>query len=227
MNRGGGAKCADRQERAVQRLRAAADVRRKWRDRRKRPARAAQDRQVQPPRGEHGDPVQRPVDVVQAEGTAGKGAPIDAELLKALSPYRRDHIDRLGDYLLDLLRPFFPLDPTIYFSFESSAQSEMWWIFYESRPTIYVPLAAGLLPPPKGGNRLASSYPLTHWMPIDNNRSRDEWNAADAKPVRDLLECCSARGSAIRRARSRRRRSRSGPRYRVTAVPRSALPPPC
>ena len=59
---------------------------------------------------------------------------------------------------------------------------------------IYVPLAAGLLPPPKGSNPLASSYPLTHWMPIDNNRSRDEWNAANVKSVSDLLECCSARG---------------------------------
>ena len=56
-----------------------------------------------------------------------------------------------------------------------------------------MPLAAGL-PPPKGSNPLASSYPLTHWMPIDNNRSRDEWNAANVKSVSDLLECCSARG---------------------------------
>ncbi|AOJ83806.1 hypothetical protein WS86_24580 [Burkholderia savannae] len=46
-----------------------------------------------------------------------KGHPIDAEALKALSPYRRDPINRLGDYLLDLLRPFFPLDPPIDFSF--------------------------------------------------------------------------------------------------------------
>ncbi|OXI15769.1 hypothetical protein [Burkholderia sp. AU15512] len=59
---------------------------------------------------------------------------------------------------------------------------------------IYVPLAAGLLPPPKGSNPLASRYPLTHWMPIDNNRSRDEWNAANVKSVSDLLACCSARG---------------------------------
>jgi hypothetical protein len=31
-------------------------------------------------------------------------------------------------------------------------------------------------------------------MPIDNNRSLDEWNAANVKSVSDLLECCSARG---------------------------------
>lgn len=29
----------------------------------------------------------------------------------------------------------------------------------------------------------------------DNNRSRDEWNAADVKSVSDLFECCSARGN--------------------------------
>ncbi|UEP38803.1 hypothetical protein LL998_31040 [Burkholderia ambifaria] len=59
---------------------------------------------------------------------------------------------------------------------------------------IYVPLAAGMLPPPKGSNARASRYPLTHWMPIDNNKSLYEWNAANAKSVSDLLECCSARG---------------------------------
>jgi hypothetical protein len=61
-------------KRAVQRLRAVANVRRRRRHRRKRPARAAQGNQVQPPRREHGDPVQRAVDVAQAKGTAGEGA---------------------------------------------------------------------------------------------------------------------------------------------------------
>lgn len=42
-----------------------------------------------------------------------KGHPVDAEVLKVLSPYRREHINRLGDYLLDLQRPVPPLDPTI------------------------------------------------------------------------------------------------------------------
>ncbi|VWD64204.1 transposase Tn3 family protein [Burkholderia lata] len=50
-----------------------------------------------------------------------KGHPIDAEVLKSLSPYRREHINRLGDYLLDLLRPVLPLDPTIDFYFKSAA----------------------------------------------------------------------------------------------------------
>jgi len=42
-----------------------------------------------------------------------KGHPIDVEVLKVLSPYRREHINRLGDYLLNLQRLVPPLDPTI------------------------------------------------------------------------------------------------------------------
>nr|WP_265096939.1 transposase [Burkholderia cenocepacia] len=45
-----------------------------------------------------------------------KGHPVDVEVLKVLSPYRREHINRLGDYLLDLQRPVPPLDPTIDFA---------------------------------------------------------------------------------------------------------------
>jgi hypothetical protein len=37
------------------------------------------------------------------------------------TPYRREHINRLGDYLLDLQRPVPPLDPTIDFLFKSAA----------------------------------------------------------------------------------------------------------
>jgi TnpA family transposase len=50
-----------------------------------------------------------------------KGHPVDADVLKVLSPYRREHINRLGDYLLDLLRPVPPLDPTIDCVFKSAA----------------------------------------------------------------------------------------------------------
>jgi TnpA family transposase len=50
-----------------------------------------------------------------------KGLPIDADVLQALSPYRREHINRLGSYLLDLQRRAAPLDPSIDFSFESAA----------------------------------------------------------------------------------------------------------
>jgi TnpA family transposase len=50
-----------------------------------------------------------------------KGHPVDAEVLKVLSPYRREHINRLGDYLLNLQRPIWPLDSTIDFAFKSAA----------------------------------------------------------------------------------------------------------
>ncbi|GAB7544000.1 hypothetical protein CS8_036720 [Cupriavidus sp. 8B] len=33
-----------------------------------------------------------------------KGHPVDVEVLKVLSPYRREHINRLGNYLPDLQR---------------------------------------------------------------------------------------------------------------------------
>jgi len=46
-----------------------------------------------------------------------KGHPVDAGVLEALSPYRKDHINRLGSYLLDLQRKVPPLDPTIDFDF--------------------------------------------------------------------------------------------------------------
>ncbi|MDQ7982541.1 hypothetical protein QYH69_35720, partial [Paraburkholderia sp. SARCC-3016] len=39
---------------------------------------------------------------------------------QVLSPYRREHINRLGDYLLDLQRPVPPLDPTIDFTLKSA-----------------------------------------------------------------------------------------------------------
>jgi len=51
----------------------------------------------------------------------GKGHPVDADVLRVLSPYRREHINRLGDYRLDLQRPVSPLDPTIDFAFKSAA----------------------------------------------------------------------------------------------------------
>ena len=50
-----------------------------------------------------------------------KGHPVDAEVLKVLSPYRREHINRFGDYLLDLQRSVPPLDPAINFVFKSAA----------------------------------------------------------------------------------------------------------
>jgi len=50
-----------------------------------------------------------------------KELPVDADVLAVLSPYRREHINRLGDYLLDLGRRGPPLDPSIDFLFKSAA----------------------------------------------------------------------------------------------------------
>ncbi|QBY56181.1 Tn3 family transposase [Cupriavidus oxalaticus] len=50
-----------------------------------------------------------------------RGHPVNADVLKALSPYRREHINRFGDYLLDLQRRVPPLDPSIDFVFKSAA----------------------------------------------------------------------------------------------------------
>jgi hypothetical protein len=41
-----------------------------------------------------------------------KSGPIDGDVPKVLSPYRREHINRLEEYLLDLQRAVPPLDPT-------------------------------------------------------------------------------------------------------------------
>jgi phosphoribulokinase len=51
------------------------------------------------------------------------GHPVDADVLRVLSPYRREHINRLGDYLLDLKlkRRVTPLDLTINFYFQISS----------------------------------------------------------------------------------------------------------
>ncbi len=50
----------------------------------------------------------------------GKGHPADADVLKALSPYRCEHFNRLGDYLLDLQRRVPPLDLSIDSLFKSA-----------------------------------------------------------------------------------------------------------
>ena len=45
-----------------------------------------------------------------------RGYPVDEPVLKALSPYRTSHINRFGDYTLDLTRAFEPIDYKIKFS---------------------------------------------------------------------------------------------------------------
>ncbi len=45
-----------------------------------------------------------------------RGYPVDEPVLKALSPYRTSHINRFGDYTLDLTRAVEPIDYKIKFS---------------------------------------------------------------------------------------------------------------
>ena len=79
--------------------------------------------------------LQRSVDVVLAQGTTGTGHPADADVLKAMPPYRQEHINRLGDYLLDQQRRASPLDPTIDL-LQISGLVDMWRIFFFSQPPL-------------------------------------------------------------------------------------------
>ncbi|MGF6970996.1 hypothetical protein OKW43_008091 [Paraburkholderia sp. WC7.3g] len=61
---------------------------------------------------------------------------------------------------------------------------------------VFLGFATGnvLLPdhnPPPGNNQLANTYPLSHWMPADNNMSEAQWNEANIKSVKALLSCCN------------------------------------
>ena len=44
-----------------------------------------------------------------------QGHPVDEAVLKALSPHRTSHINRFGDYTLDLDRKIKPIDDKIQF----------------------------------------------------------------------------------------------------------------
>jgi hypothetical protein len=59
--------------------------------------------------------------------------------------------------------------------------------------------AAGLAPI-LGGNTLANSYPLNHWMPADNAESPAFWKIVHEQSVQALLSCCTdpkAKGCTI------------------------------
>lgn len=53
----------------------------------------------------------------------------------------------------------------------------------------FVPMAAGKISP-AGGNALAKSYPLSHWMPINNAQSQPFWDQANLESLHQLLTCC-------------------------------------
>lgn len=42
----------------------------------------------------------------------GTGFVLTEEVLKGLAPYRRSHINRFGEYMLDLERPMRPMEHT-------------------------------------------------------------------------------------------------------------------
>jgi hypothetical protein len=55
--------------------------------------------------------------------------------------------------------------------------------------SFYTPMAAGLIPVPEG-DKLSLSYPLDHWMPLNNNQSRAAWTNSEERSVRSLMTCC-------------------------------------
>ncbi|KVM88437.1 Tn3 family transposase [Burkholderia stagnalis] len=74
----------------------------------------------QPPHGEHGVLYSVQWMSRKRKEPQAKHHLIDAGVLKNLSPYRREHVNRFGDYLLDLLRPVSPLNPISDFSLKSA-----------------------------------------------------------------------------------------------------------
>lgn len=56
--------------------------------------------------------------------------------------------------------------------------------------SLYVEMATGRKPA-VGGNALAKSYPLSHWMPVDNNQSKAYWEQANLESLNQLLDCCA------------------------------------
>ena len=51
-------------------------------------------------------------------------------------------------------------------------------------------MAAGRIPA-KDGNALANSYPLSHWMPVNNDQSKEFWEQANLESLNQLLTCCA------------------------------------
>ena len=54
----------------------------------------------------------------------------------------------------------------------------------------YIQYASGMKLP-TGVNQLASSYPLNHWMPVQNNQSESFWQHVHQGSVNNLLTCCN------------------------------------
>jgi hypothetical protein len=55
----------------------------------------------------------------------------------------------------------------------------------------FIKWAAGMGTPPAGGSKDANTYALSHWMPVNNNQSREYWNNVHQNSVNELLTCCA------------------------------------
>ncbi|MRW94683.1 hypothetical protein GJ699_32425 [Duganella sp. FT80W] len=53
----------------------------------------------------------------------------------------------------------------------------------------FVPMATGQTAP-KDGNALARSYPLSHWMPVNNAQTQAFWNKANQESLQKIMTCC-------------------------------------
>lgn len=53
----------------------------------------------------------------------------------------------------------------------------------------FIPMATGQMSAP-GGNALANSYPLNHWMPINNDQSQEFWTKANLESLQKIMTCC-------------------------------------
>jgi hypothetical protein len=53
----------------------------------------------------------------------------------------------------------------------------------------FIPMATGQIAP-KDGNALSKSYPLSHWMPINNDQAKAFWNKANLESLQKIMTCC-------------------------------------
>ena len=40
-------------------------------------------------------------------------------------------------------------------------------------------------------NALVNSYPLSHWMPVNNDQSKEFWEQANLESLNQLSTCCA------------------------------------
>jgi hypothetical protein len=55
--------------------------------------------------------------------------------------------------------------------------------------SVYIPMATGKISP-KGGDAMAMSYPLSHWMPVNNDQTKAFWTKANLESLQKIMTCC-------------------------------------